>query len=64
MGSTRIGKKGKRSTKTDASRVRYRAENRRAQHKVARVLRANGPEAARAYAEAHGMLGFVVKARA
>lgn len=49
------GKKGKRSTRNDPSRVRYRETNRRARNKVRRILKHNGLAAAVAYARDHGI---------
>ena len=49
------GKKGKRSTRNDSSRVRYHATNRRARNKVRRILKHNGPAAAATYALEHGV---------
>lgn len=49
------GKKGKRSTRNDPSRLRYHMTNRRVRNKVRRILKHNGLVAAVAYAREHGV---------
>lgn len=51
----RGGKKAKRSTRNDPSRVRYHSTNRRSRNKVRRILKHNGLAAATVYALAHGV---------
>ncbi len=49
------GKKAKRSTRNDPSRIRYHATNRRVRNKVRRILKHNGPTAAAIYARERGV---------